>query len=384
MQITAMPSELVDVLNKVLPAVGKTEITTCVRLCVENSVLTASCSDGEISLTTSYHLNDCEDGDICVIAKTFVDTLKKLKPDVMVKIKTLENNRVSICSGKFRNYLQYLESDMFPIVVNENSISSVTFKTQQLYSLLDGVKFCVSQDSYRAFLKGGSFTFGNDGVDVVTSNGHMMAYCGTSAGVSSDLDPIIIPKRSLDVIATLTKSCEDDTVIMRVAKNSISMVIGDICFNSVLISATFPDVTPMINFNSNIRVVLDREEFIESMKRVSITSNTLNKAVAFTLSGNTVSLSSKNSKQEEAVDEMTTIRVVNTSGREEFSTAFNSEYMMNVLSRIDTPKFCFNASTQGNNVRVTSCNSDDCLSTDNSIPSVNDDEYIFLISKVII
>ena len=64
MQITVMPSELIEVLNKVLPAVGKTEITTCVRLRVENSVLTPSCSDREISLTTSYNLNDCEDGDI--------------------------------------------------------------------------------------------------------------------------------------------------------------------------------------------------------------------------------------------------------------------------------------------------------------------------------
>lgn len=381
MKITAMPSDLLEVLNQVLPAVGKTEITTCVRLKVSGSLLELSCSDGEISLATSLALNDCEEGDVCVIAKTFVDTLKKLDPDTQVKIKTLENNRISVCSGKFRNYLQYLDADIFPVIINENEISSATFKTQDLFTAIDGVKFCVASDSYRMFLKGANFSFNGDEASLISSNGHMMAFCKTSVALTNPVDAIIIPKRSLDVICGLLKTCQDDTVIIRIAKNSISMMVGSLHFNSTLIGAEFPHVTTMIDFTSNTRIIIDKNDFINSVKRVAITSNSLNKAVMFTLDGFNVKLASKNSKQEEAEDE---IKVINYTGQSQHSTAFSAEYILNVLSKIDTPTFCINASSNCNNIRVTSCNSDDCSVKDNNIQSLNDNEYLFLISKIVV
>ena len=208
MKLNIFPSDLLTGLNKVLPAVGKADVTSCVHIQVQEDTLSLTCTDGEVVLSTDIEIDltdDNADGIVCVNAKMLCDVVKKLDKAKKICIKTNENDRVVITSGRFKNTLQMLNDELFPnIQLPTDTLCSATFKTADLFAVIELTKNCVSADSYRAFLKGLNIVFFEDKIEVVSSNGYMMAFTKTSSGISNtDVTEIIIPKKTIDVISTL-------------------------------------------------------------------------------------------------------------------------------------------------------------------------------------
>lgn len=381
MKLSISPNDLLDALAKVIPAVGKVEVTTCVRMNVVGDVLRLCCTDGEVMLSTKIHVDSAEVESVlgvCVNAKTLSDILRKLDKSKMVTIKTLENNRLVITSGRFKNTLQYINDDVFPILqIPTQSVCSATFKTSELFSMIELTKYCVSTDSYRAFLKGVNLSFVKNNVEFVSSNGHMMAFAKTSSGITSDnIADIIMPKKAMDIISVLTKNADEQTACLRVFVQFISLEVDGVEMTSVLINSKYPNVKPIIDFNAEIHIVANVEELVESIKRVAVTSNSVNKAVKLSLKDNELYISSKNSKQEEAED---CISVITNSNS--YESAFNSDYLLYVLSKIAEEKVCLLASKNSNNCKIVPYTNDSCAKQTSDL---QDNNFIYTISRIVL
>ena len=373
MKLNIFPSDLLIGLNKVLPAVGKADVTSCVHMQVQEDTLFLTCTDGEVVLSTDIEIDmadDKADGIVCVNAKMLCDVVKKLDKTKKICIKTNENDRVVITSGRFKNTLQMLDAELFPnIQLPTDTLCSATFKTADLFAVIELTKNCVSADSYRAFLKGLNI--------VVSSNGYMMAFTKTSSGISNtDVTEIIIPKKTIDVISTLVKNAEEPTACLRVYKQAVSLDIDGVSMTSVLIDAKFPNVKPIIDFNADIRLIVDKDDFAESIKRVAVTANNVNKAVSLVVKGNELYIQSKNSKHEEAEDCITI-----ESNIDFYETAFNSEYLLYVLSNLPDDKVCILLSKNSNNGKFVSYNEQQCATRTSELP---DDHVIYTISRVVV
>lgn len=382
MKFTILPSNLLDALNRVTPAVGKTDITSLVKIESSTDKVNLCCTDTSIALETNITTDVAETGGVCVSAKTLVDVLKKLDSDKPVVIQTIEKDRICISSGRFKNRLCYIETEYYPAIEQFKNLNSVTFNTKELFDIINSVKFCVSQDSYRAFLKGANFVVEQDKIQIMGANGHLLSYAKTSGGVTFD-EPqsFIIPKHSLDVISGILKSVKDETVIMRISTNSISIETEDVKFLSILIDAKYPDIGGMLNFTPNIKLLIERDTIIRAIRRVAITANNLNKAITFRLNNNELSLSSVNSSHENAEDTITCERVESTVN--DFEIAFSSEYMLNILGAIDTDFVWFVGSTGNNNFKFTECldSKEHCKSDTHSI---DEGQALYLLSRVVV
>lgn len=381
MKLNIFPSDLLTGLNKVLPAVGKVDVTSCVHMQVQEDTLSLTCTDGEVVLSTDIEIDiadDNADGIVCVNAKMLCDVVKKLDKTKKICIKTNENDRVVITSGRFKNTLQMLDAELFPnIQLPTDALCSATFKTADLFAVIELTKNCVSADSYRAFLKGLNIVFFEDKIEVVSSNGYMMAFTKTSSGISNtDVTEIIIPKKTIDVISTLVKNAEEPTACLRVYKQAVSLDIDGVSMTSVLIDAKFPNVKPIIDFNADIRLIVDKDDFAESIKRVAVTANNVNKAVSLVVKGNELYIQSKNSKHEEAEDCITI-----ESNTDLYETAFNSEYLLYVLSNLPDDKVCILLSKNSNNGKFVSYNEQQCATRTEELP---DDHVIYTISRVVV
>ncbi len=223
-------------------------------------------------------------------------------------------------------------------------------------------QFSMAAESYRVFLKGMRFAVvGNDnmGLDIITADGHRMSLqkgrLVEPCIIPDNLDDngFIFPKKGVDqliaMMSAMKESADDNTIVtLKINKNSLQTTVNGISMLSILIEAKYPDITSILPNNCNRVLVVDRKLFQDTITRVSIMSNSLNKAVEMVLNNGLFTIKAKNSNHEEAKDD---IDYVSYTG-DNFEIAFNSDYLNNICRVISTSKMKISLSKSSNNLLI--------------------------------
>ena len=376
MKLKELNSVLQDYYSKVIGAVGKEGIPKNIKITVADGKVSFQCTDVEISLTITETIHDnaidsCEDGIVCIDGKTFGDILKKLPKENYVTIKSSDTDKVTISSGKFRNSIKSVDSSLYPAIeLSKNQpYNTAVVNAKKLSVLLDKQKFCIASDSYRIFLRGAFFKFDGKQMTLSTADGHLLSNSTIPCETANEFS-FILPKKSVDNLVQLLNNTNSEDITINVAQNGIRVIQDNIEFLSVLIDANYPDVTTLFNFTKDKSITVNCKEFTDVIKRALITTNNLNKAIQLKSSGETLTISSRNTSGEQSEE---TISVI-PNGKD-FDIAFNGEYLINIISKIDTED-CELIGGNSNNVIVKpSNNSEDTNFTDN---------ICFVISRVVV
>jgi DNA polymerase-3 subunit beta len=202
-----------------------------------------------------------------------------------------------------------------------------------------------------------------------TADGHLLSHSTMPCETDNEFN-FILPKKSVDNLVQLLNNTNSEDVTINVAQNGIRVIQDNIEFLSVLIDANYPDVTTLFNFTKDKSITVNCKEFTDVIKRALITTNNLNKAIQLKSSDETLTISSRNTSGEQSEE---TISVI-PNGKD-FDIAFNGEYLINIISKIDTEN-CELIGGNSNNVIVKPSNaSEDTNFTDN----IN-----FVISRVVV
>lgn len=376
MKLKELNSVLQDYYSKVIGAVGKEGIPKNIKITVADGKVSFQCTDIEISLTVTEPIHDnaidsCEDGIVCIDGKTFGDILKKLPKENYVTIKSTSDDKVTISSGKFRNSIKSVSSDLFPAIeLSKNQpYNTAVVNAKKLSVLLDKQKFCIASDSYRIFLRGAYFNFNGKEMGLSTADGHLLSHSTIPCETDNKFN-FILPKKSVDNLVQLLNNTNSEDVTINVAQNGISVTQDNIEFLSVLIEANYPDITTLFNFTQDKSMFVNCKEFTDVIKRALITTNNLNKAIQLKSSAENLTVLSRNTSGEQSEE---TISVM-PSGKD-FDIAFNGEYLISIISKIDTDD-CKLIGGNSNNVIIRPARNDENTNFTDNIS--------FVISRVVV
>jgi DNA polymerase-3 subunit beta len=376
MKLKELNSVLQDYYSKVIGAVGKDGIPKNIKITVADGKVSFQCTDVEISLTVTETIHDnaidsCEDGIVCIDGKTFGDILKKLPKENYVTIKSNDNDKVTVSSGKFRNSIKSVDSSLYPAIeLSKNQpYNTAVVNAKKLSVLLDKQKFCIASDSYRIFLRGAFFNFDGKQMTLSTADGHLLSNSIIPCETANEFS-FILPKKSVDNLVQLLNNTNSEDVTINVAQNGISVTQDNIEFLSVLIEANYPDITTLFNFTQDKSMFVNCKEFTDVIKRALITTNNLNKAVQLKSSAENLTVLSRNTSGEQSEE---TISVM-PSGKD-FDIAFNGEYLINIISKIDTEN-CELIGGNSNNVIIRPARNDENTNFTDNIS--------FVISRVVV
>ncbi len=392
MKFTALKEELLTKLSKI-SSVASTNttnpVTANVLLSVDNEHadrLLITCTDCEVQLSTFvYGVNVIEDGRITVNAKTLLELLKKAPTSASELKFTLSESseKMTVSCGKFRSSMVTISAELFPEVVSVNQTFEYRVNSLELLSLIKSTKFCVASDSYRLFLKGLRFETEGDKLTVIGADGHRLAI--NSCTIPSVDYPatvsdrgFIMPKKATEQIYTLLNNAKktletNDEVVISVSSNTISTHVSDVDLLSVKIDVAYPNVATIMFTDPTDRYTVDRKLLAETVSRVSVMSNNLNKAVELCFNNDICEVKAANSKHEDCVD---AIETGVYSGRKGFSIALNAEYLLNVCNIIETDKITLMFKNTLNNCMI--------------VPTVtsDDEQHIehqkYLISRIVL
>lgn len=308
-----------------------------VLLEAQNQTLKVFATDLEVSLTDETKVNILEAGKVAVSAKSLFDIAKELSEGPITLIKK-ENNWLEIKQGKYTSKIVGISADEYPIFPTYNSDGFMTIEAPVLKEMIDKTIYSVSNDETRYHLNGVFFELSpQGGFRMVATDGHRLSLVNKPSGdVSANATQgVIIPRKGLHEIKKILESV-DSSVEIAIEGSQFVLKHQSTILMIRLIEGKYPNYQQFIPQKVGHKVMVNREAFLTSLKRVSLLANAKSKAVLLNLSNGKMEISSNNPELGDAKEEIE----VDYSGND-IKIGFNAKYITDILTNINQDRVDF-------------------------------------------
>jgi DNA polymerase-3 subunit beta len=316
-------------------------ISTRTTLPVLSNVLIKS-QNGKISLATTdldtgirceVEASVEKAGSITLPARRLFTIVREL-PAAQI---TLEVDKLSAsikAGNSFFRIMGIAEEDFPPF---PQAQGAHTFKVEQkvFKDMLRKVAYAMSTDESRYVLNGSLLSFKDGKLTVVATDGRRLALVEHELEFpkASELD-VILPTKAVNELQRLLGDAGD--VIIGVAQNQITFTIGDTYLVSKLIEGNYPNYKQVIPGETKERITIEREQFLQAVRRVALLSSEKSNSVKLNFGKNDLEITSNTPDVGEARESLP----INYKGKE-FSIAFNPDYLADPLKTLESDEIFF-------------------------------------------
>lgn len=292
-------------------------------------------TDLQIAIKEPLAAGVLKEGKVCVPARKLFEIVREAEGDVTIESE--DEQWVKVSFGKSRFRLACLPSGEFPAWPGIENAEEIKFGIEALSEMIEKTIYAAGESDARYTLNGLLFHIrpGEENITVVGTDGHRLALIskGMEERVSEEKKVILPRKAAAELRRFLGGS---DAVSAIIGKNHILFRIGDIQFLARLIEGTYPNYEQVLPSDNEKRVTVAREDFLRSLRRVSIMSRERSNAVKIDIADGSLAVSSSNPDLGEARDEIG----AEYEG-EEITAGFNARYLMDALSAMTSEKVVF-------------------------------------------
>lgn len=280
----------------------------------------------------TFLIGDIEkEGGITASAKTIYDVVKSLPDDedLSISFSTTESNFAQIDAGKVHFEILGMSDEDFPSFPDYEGADFHAVDSNLLADLLTKVYFSILPEETRPHLNAAYMEADGKVIRLVSTDGHRLskAEAHVEEGLSLD-EPILIPRRGVQEIRRILEGADGDVEIA-VTDQYMFCKTENVLMAVRLNDEKFPPYGEVIPSDLDKKVVVERDSFIDALRRVSLLSAEKTKGIRIRLDSGKMDVLSRNPDVGEAREEIE----VSFEG-EEFIVAFNSRYFSELLSEM--------------------------------------------------
>ncbi len=280
MWIKVLKSEIMEVLNVVGKAIkARTTGTTLpvlsgIYLEAKESKIKAFSTSLDISLIKTINANVLSDGKVVVPARYFIDVVKSL-PEVVLELKADEEGKILnlTCDGNQFSFNTF-HPEEFPKEPErpKKGAFSLSIDSQKLVDLLQSVVRSASRDEARPNLNGVFIKVTSDFIEACATDTYRLALRKSPVKESlKGSQELLIPAAVVEETIKLLAETEDEVKVYFL-ENQLLIESKDFTEFVRLIEGQFPSYQGLIPEETETQVILNREELIESLKRLQVFS----------------------------------------------------------------------------------------------------------------
>jgi DNA polymerase-3 subunit beta len=260
--------------------------------------LTLTATDLEITFQCSYDADVLEEGSITVPAKTLSDITNSLKGSVVL-LEEKENLILGIVADNFSTDIFGISPEEFPKPADTGAITFTDFPSSDLVDSINKTNYSVAPGNTNYNLAGVYWVKEPAGEHEVlklvsTDNNRLnIAILATDNLEAFMLDEgILVSRKSLTELKSLAE--KTDRVSLGVNANSLVARTSNSIMIMRLLNGKFPNYKALIPNEDGYVINLDRKDFTESLKRMSLLSNDKYRVVYFMVNEDSLVLTSRN------------------------------------------------------------------------------------------
>jgi DNA polymerase III, beta subunit len=327
---TALLSRLQSI-SKVIASKNTLPILDCFLFKLNGENLEITASDSETRMETSVEVKNAQgEGLFAVSAKILLDPLKEL-PEQPLHFDINDDNMeifIHFQNGKY-NFIGQ-KGDTYPQQkpLGENAVS-IDIDAQKLLSGLGRSSFAMGDDELRPVMNGIYFDISTDHLTFVASDGHKLVRLRNLAIKSPERAAFILPKKPASLLRSILVR-EQDALSIKFDDNNAYFSNSNFVMVCRLIEGRYPNYNSVIPQENPFKVTIDRQSFLNALKRVSVFSNASSSLIKLHVQENKMIVSAQDIDFSTSAEEILTCQF---SG-EELSIGFKATYLIEILSNI--------------------------------------------------
>ncbi len=307
---------------------------------ITDGELIISASDLETTMTTKLNVEARENGKIAIPASILLETLKTF-PEMPLTFTINDTNfgiEVSSDYGKYS--LSGQDGEEFPRVPEIDDVKTLEMPTNVLSDAIAKTVFATGNDELRPVMTGVFFQLGLDNITFVATDAHKLVRYRRNDLKSGIETSFILPKKPLNLLKNALPS-EDTKVNINYNNSNAFFSFNNITLICRLIDGRYPNYEAVIPQENPNKLTVDRQTFLNSIKRVAIFSNKSTHQVRLKITGSELQVSAEDLDFANAAQERMTCQY----DGEDMEIGFNARFILDMLNNLRTTEVILEMST---------------------------------------
>ena len=334
---------LLQKVYSIVPSRTPYNVLLNLKFVVENRQLKVYATDIDTSIVAKIDIDSNENIKFAVNAKKIYDWITIYNGDENQNIAIdVNNSNMTIVRGKSKSNFACVDVNDYPEFTTFEKNKSYDFPIDKLKYISSRVaNFTAAKDPSRnrGALEGVLFDCSKNKFISVATDANKLSIVSFNSILGFDGNvSVIIPPRPLNEVAKIAESFDYENIKFSFYENSVSFFADDFELITKLLEGPYPDYERVIPKEFKLSFSIYRQELINSLKIVATVASKENNLTILCLKNNELSLHSEdistNSKGDEFLE-------VDYPFQEDFVIGFNSAFLIEILSAIDTQKVKF-------------------------------------------
>jgi len=296
---------------------------------LEHSKLTVSASDLETTMATTLEVESDSEGSVAIPAKLLLETLKTF-PEQPLTFVIEENNTIEISSNHGKYALAYASADEFPKAISLDSPSTTVLSADILATAISKTIFAAGNDDLRPVMSGVFFQFSTESLTFVATDAHKLVKYSLTDVTANETAEFIMPKKPLNLLKGILLGSDDDVTIEYNDSNAKFSFENSILICR-LIDGKYPNYEAVIPKENPNHLTIGRNQFLNSVRRVSIFSNKTTHQIRLKIAGAELNISAEDIDYSNKAEE----RLTCDYQGDDMQIGFNSRFLSEMLSNLN-------------------------------------------------
>ena len=292
-----------------------------------NLIITAS--DLETTFSSIINVESELDSMVALPARLLLDTLKTFPEQPLTFLKT-EKNTVEISANNGKYAVAYVGGEEFPKAPQVIDSKTIQIKSNTLHTAINSTLFASGNDDLRPVMSGVFFQFSSEALTFVATDAHKLVKYSRTDIKAEETAEFIMPKKPLQLLKVILQGSEEDVSIEYNDTNA-QFRFGDSSLTCRLIDGKYPNYEAVIPKENPNQMQINRVNFLNSVKRVSIFSNKTTYQIRLNIAGTALQISAEDFDYSNSAEE----RIDCEYQGEDIKIGFNSRFLIEMLNGLD-------------------------------------------------
>ncbi len=299
---------------------------------LESNQLEITASDLESTLVTTMGIeNATDEGSIAIPARLMTDTLKEFSEQPLTF--EIDLNKLSIIinseNGKFT--IVGYNAGEFPQMpaVKPDMKASIELAPDLLLSGISNTLFATADDELRPVMNGVFIELSSDDLTFVASDAHKLVRYKRTDTKATENSSFILPKKPASLLKNVLPK-EENIVTLEFDDKNAFFSMTEYKLVCRLVEGNYPSYNSVIPTGNPNKLTIDRQEFLNTLRRVSVFSNQASNLVKLQITGNQMTVSAQDIDFSISAYE----RIKCQYEGDEMEIGFKSTFLLEILSNL--------------------------------------------------
>lgn len=292
----------VSIAQEIISVKNAMSILSNVLLEVQDGFLTIKATDLKVAFETRIPVSGTVDGVTTVYCEKLLGILRSL-PDREVEFEVRDGKLTIKPVGTSIDFqLKSISSDKFPEIKDAEGLNWFALPQADVLEMIGQTIFSVSDDETRYYMNGVYMERKGENLAMVATDGRRLSYIEKKVENVPEFAGIIIPPKALNLIKKLASG--QGSMNLAIGEKQLFVQFDNQKIHSNLIEGQFPNYSRVIPESQSFTIGLKKDEFVESLKRVSLLAEQKAKRIYLTVSEGNLMVNTEESEMGMAKEEI--------------------------------------------------------------------------------